>query len=165
MSEIWKDIKGFEGKYQVSNYGRVKSLNYARRGYPRILKPNTNRAYPFVNLSKNDIGKSYNIHRLVAEAFLENPNGLPMVNHKDENRLNNHVDNLEWCTASYNVNYGTRTDKVAQSSGKRVVCIETGIIYPSQGDAARKNGLSQTMISYCCLGKCLTAGGFHWKFA
>lgn len=164
MSEVWKDIKGFEGKYQVSNFGRVKSLNYARRGYSKILKPNTNHSYPFVNLSKNDIGRSYNIHRLVAEAFIDNPQNLPMVNHKDENRLNNHVDNLEWCTSSYNVNYGARNDKITQLIGKRVLCVETGIVYPSQGDAARKTGLAQANISLCCRKEHRTIGGFHWRF-
>lgn len=164
MNEVWKDIKGFEGKYQVSNLGRVKSLNYARRGYPKILKPNSNHTYSFVNLSKNDIGKSYSIHRLVAEAFLDNPQNLPMVNHKDENRFNNRVDNLEWCTASYNINYGTRSEKVTHSLGKRVLCVETGIIYQSQGDAARKTGLSQQNISMCCRKEYRTIGGFHWRF-
>jgi hypothetical protein len=113
--EIWKDIIGFEGVYQISNFGRVKSLpkyTYSR-GYPqlrkeKILKPcytGKNRCYATVRL--ND-GKGYKIHRLVAQAFIPNPDNLPCVNHKDENPKNNHVDNLEWCTNQYNVKYSAK---------------------------------------------------------
>lgn len=113
--EIWRDIKGFEGLYQISTFGRVKSLpkyTYSR-GYPqlrkeKILKPGytgKNRCYATVIL--ND-GKGYKVHRLVAEAFIPNPNNLPCVNHKDENPLNNRVDNLEWCTNQYNVKYSAK---------------------------------------------------------
>lgn len=113
--EIWRDIKGFEGLYQVSNLGRVKSLpkyTYSR-GYPqlrkeKILRPGytgKNRCYATVVL--ND-GKGYKVHRLVAQAFIPNPDNLPQVNHKDENPFNNCADNLEWCTNQYNVNYSAR---------------------------------------------------------
>lgn len=117
--EVWKDVKDYEGLYQVSNLGNVKSLeryahtsntryNKHRLLRERILKPGKNKdGYSVVVLRKDCKGKSYYIHRLVAEAFLPNPHNLPEINHKDENKENNHVDNLEWCTHIYNGNYGT----------------------------------------------------------
>lgn len=113
--EIWKDIEGFEGLYQISTLGRVKSLpkyTYSK-GYPqlrkeKILKPGytgKNRCYATVRL--ND-GKGYKVHRLVAQAFIPNPDNLPQVNHKDENPFNNNVDNLEWCSNQYNVKYSAK---------------------------------------------------------
>lgn len=106
--EIWKDIEGYEGLYQVSNMGNVKSLNYKRSGKERLLKPRKNKlGYMFVGLYKDNKPKNFRVHRLVAMTFLENPNNLSCVNHKDENPSNNHVDNLEFCTHEYNMNYGT----------------------------------------------------------
>jgi hypothetical protein len=106
MQEIWKDIKGYEGLYQVSNLGRVKSLERYKTNWSkkqcvkeRVLKPIlANTGYYMVVLSKNGITKSVLVHRLVAETFLSNPNNLEQVNHKDENKLNNNIDNLEFCT-------------------------------------------------------------------
>ena len=114
-SEEWRDIKGFEGLYQVSNLGRVKSLpkyTYSK-GYPqlrkeRILNPRgTGRTRKYLAVKFND-GHQYKVHRLVAEAFIPNPDNLPLINHKDENPLNNRVDNLEWCTNAYNVKYSAK---------------------------------------------------------
>ena len=103
--EIWKDIKGYEGLYQISNYGRVKSFGGKIRSHKNdmILKLKIRNTYNVTNLTKNDKKKSFQIHRLVAEAFIPNPNNYPIVNHKDENPLNNYVDNLEWCTQKFNV--------------------------------------------------------------
>ena len=103
VNEEWRDIEGYEGIYQVSNYGRVKSV---KRGI--ILKTFERKGYPAVTLSKDGVGRSYSVHRLVGEAFIPNPDNLPYINHKDETRDNNHVSNLEWCTASYNNTYGTK---------------------------------------------------------
>ena len=114
--EIWKNIVGYEGKYQISNLGRVKSLK-DRYGYrERILKPSTNkRGYKKVVLVKvGEKRKTFLVHRLVAEAFIPNPNNYSEVNHKDENPSNNNVDNLEWCTRKYNINYGTAIERATE---------------------------------------------------
>lgn len=105
--EIWKDIKEYEGIYQVSNFGKVKSKR-------KILIP-AKGEYLKVSLSKNGTQKTRYIHRLVAETFLDNKSNLPFVNHKDENRYNNNVNNLEWCTNKYNINYGNAQKKKAKS--------------------------------------------------
>ena len=112
MKEIWKNIKGYEGLYQVSNLGRVKSLerkdNLGRKVNEKILKNrNATHGYIAVILSKDSNKKTYRVHRLVAEAFIPNPNKYLEVNHKDENKSNNRIDNLEWCDRKYNCNYGT----------------------------------------------------------
>lgn len=99
--EIWKDIDGYDGFYQVSNLGNVRSSKTKQN----IYYSDTNKGYFRVNLYKNKKRKSYSIHRLVAEYFLDNPNNYPCVNHKDCNKKNNRVDNLEWCTYKYNNNY------------------------------------------------------------
>ena len=111
MIEIWKDIQNYEGLYQISNQGSIRSL--LRSGKcKRYLKPYiTSDGYARVILSKNGKLKSHKIHRLVAETFIPNPDNLPQINHKDEHKLNNCVDNLEWCTAKYNINYGVRSKK------------------------------------------------------
>ena len=112
----WKDIPGYEGKYQVSNTGQVRSLNYGGAGKTKILKQNINRrGYCSVPLSKNGKCKKYSVHRLVAQAFIPNPNNYPVVNHKDENPANNAVWNLEYCTQQYNCNYGTRNERVSKA--------------------------------------------------
>ena len=117
IEEIWKPVIGYEGLYEVSSYGRVKSLcKYDSRNRfreERILKLCANRlGYLKVGLSSNNKTKKYLVHRIVAEAFIPNPNNLPIINHRDENPSNNNVDNLEWCTAKYNSNYGTRNDRI-----------------------------------------------------
>lgn len=121
----WKDVIGFEGLYQVSDDGRVRSLprlkicgfngkQIMQRG--RILKPgHTNDGYAFVNLVKDGKSKPYYIHRLVAQAFLSNPNNYPVINHKDENPSNNYYKNLEWCTQQYNSNYGTSIERIVKT--------------------------------------------------
>ena len=156
MKEIWKDINGFEGLYQVSSLGNVMSIRNNK-----ILSFGIRGGYPFVALSKNNKSTNYYIHRLVAEAFVPNPYNLPFVNHKDEDKLNPKADNLEWCTASYNINYGSRN----KSMSKRVKCIETGIIYDSFHEAARKCGIKNyANISEVCSGKRKSAGGYHWEY-
>ena len=114
MKEIWKDIEGYEGLYQVSNLGRVKSFprigTHARK--IKIIKIMEDRiGYKFIHLSKNNKQKRKSIHRLVAETFIPNPNNYPCINHIDECKENNKVNNLEWCTYSYNNNYGTKISR------------------------------------------------------
>lgn len=170
MQEIWKDVKGYEGRYQVSNLGRVKSLNYLQKGKEQILKATKIKGYLVVNLYKEGKAKIYTIHRLVAKTFIENPDNLPQVNHKDECKTNNIVDNLEWCSAKYNNNYGSRTQRCVDSNtnnpkfSKKVLCVETGVIYPSIMQVQRDLGFLHQHISYACSGKLKTAYGFHWKY-
>ena len=178
MEEIWKTIEGFEGLYEVSNLGRVRSLDRVRKaGYGstanvkgKILTPHclNGRKYYIVTLCRNEVGKHYLIHRLVATAFIDNPYNLPAVNHKDENPSNNNVSNLEWCDRKYNVNYGTARDRISRTRGKVVVQydIEGNEIsrYWSAREAARQIGKSQAAISRCCLGEYKSAYGYIWKY-
>lgn len=120
QEEIWRDIEGYEGQYQVSNLGRVKSFDridgagHLKRG--RILRPVPDKkGYLRVQLHKEGKRKLFLVHRLVAQAFIPNPEGLPQVNHRDEDPSNARADNLEWCTASYNVNYGTHNERMIQT--------------------------------------------------
>lgn len=123
-NEIWKDIEGYNGYYQVSNHGNVKSL---KGNVERILKISKHSGYPIVTLSKNCICKTFLVHRLVAEAFIPNPDNLPIINHKDNSRDNNVASNLEWCTQKYNVNYSKHKMKhphnVSTSSGRKYINI------------------------------------------
>lgn len=163
MIEIWKDIEDYEGLYQVSNLGNVKSLGNgnSNNSKERILKPaKLKDGYLEVSLSKQGKVKCYTIHRLVAEAFIDNSQNLPQVNHKDEDKTNNQVTNLEFCDAKYNINFGSRIQRIS----KQVLCIETGVIYPSTNEVYRRLGFSQGNISSACNGKRKTAYKFHWKY-
>ena len=114
IEEIWRPIEGYEGLYEVSNLGRVRSLDrfFYRLHKGKVLSPTKDRyGYLTVTLNYNGKSKTIKIHRLVAQAFLPNPDNLPQVNHKDEVKSNNCVDNLEWCSAKYNVNFGTRQER------------------------------------------------------
>ncbi|MBI6042188.1 NUMOD4 domain-containing protein [Clostridium perfringens] len=167
--EIWKDIEGYEGLYQVSNMGRVKSLNYNRTGKERLMKLSLkSTGYLIVKLCKEGKEKKYLIHRLVAIAFLDNPQGLPEVNHKDEDKTNNNADNLEWCNGEYNSNYGTRNQRVAEKLSKPVMGINVinGYIvkFPSTREAERVTGFNSSSISKCCNGKQKTCRDYHFKY-
>ena len=127
MIEEWRPIEGYEGLYEVSSYGRVRSLDkYVKSGYGsyrlrkgKILSPGIRPdGYLFVNLTYNGKHKTITVHRLVAQAFLPNPDNLSEVNHKDEDKSNNRVENLEWCDRKYNLNYGSRKDKVRDTKIK-----------------------------------------------
>lgn len=163
--EIYKEIEGYEGIYQVSNYGNVKSLGNDKTRKEKVLKPQKhNYGYLMVSLNKQGKHKLHFVHRLVAEAFIDNPNNYEEVNHKDEDKTNNSVINLEWCTRLYNHNYGTINQRIAESRSKPVICLETGKIYPSLKEVQRQLGFSQGNISNVCNGKQQTAYGFHWKY-
>ena len=167
--EIWKDIEDYEGRYQVSNMGNAKSLNYRRTGKERILKTRkTSDGYLLVTLYKDGKMKTYYVHRLVATAFCENPEGYTEINHIDQDKTNNKVDNLEFCSRSYNINYGTRNKRIAEKLGKPVIAIDkrTGLIleFPSALEAERETGIANGSIIQCCKGKRNSAGGFYWMY-
>lgn len=164
MIEEWKDVVGYEGLYQVSNFGNIKSLFR----YKRQLKPVVRNGYESVKLCKNKNAKFVSVHRVVAEAFIPNPQKLPIVNHKDENKQNNCVENLEWCTNVYNINYGNAQEKKAQKFFRSVrkFSLEGEFLkeYPSIKAAAKETGLPHSSISFCCSGRYHTAGGYKWKY-
>lgn len=166
MMENWKDIIGFEGKYQVSDCGRVKSLNYGRMGKERILKQSCKAGYLSVGLCKRNKVKWYLVHRLVADAFIPNSSNLPQVNHKDECKTNNVVTNLEWCDCKYNNNYGTCRARMVAAQSKRVYQYtkegEFVGSYPSAIEAERRTGIGH--ISECCNGKLKSSHGFIWSY-
>ena len=164
MDEIWKDKKDYEGHYQVSNCGRIKSLNYINSGKERILKPLTNSSgYLFVKLCKDGITKTYYVHRLVAEAFIPNPNNYKEVNHKDECKTNNVVTNLEWCDSKYNNNYGTRTEKCSKKVYQYTLDEQFIKEWPSTMECGR-NGFNQGSVVACCQGKLKKYKGFIWSY-
>lgn len=168
--EEWKDIKGYEGLYQISNRGRVKSLgnNKTRKEKILSLKPGNNGYIRVYLCRKREKTKPFLVHRLVAQAFLPNPDNLPVVNHKDENKLNNNVENLEWCTYQYNNTYGTKIEKARKKrKGKKILCVETNEIFNGSKDVIDKmfNGKGhRSTISACCLGKRKSAFKYHFKY-
>lgn len=163
--EIWKDIEGYEGLYQVSNLGNVKSLNYKHTGKERVLKTAKDKDnYLVVGLYKEAKLKTHRVHRLVAQSFIPNSKNLPQINHKDEDKTNNCVENLEFCDRKYNCNFGTRNQRVAESNSKRVLCVENGVVYSSTMEVQRQLGFSNGNISSACNGKLKTAYGFHWCY-
>lgn len=171
MKEIWKPIKGYESRYEVSNLGEVASLRYARGRRRKILKQSTNTwGYSQVTLSKDRMKTNRTVHRLVAEAFIDNPDKLPQINHIDENKSNNCVDNLEWCDSNHNVNYGERTRKASRSKQRAVIAtLPNGEeeYYDSICGAAKMLNVSHSSIS-CAVRK--TRGhkrcrGREWRLA
>lgn len=139
----------------------MKSFKFNRE---RLLKFRFMGRYYQTVLYKNKSCKSYYIHRLVAETFISNPDNLPFVNHKDENKQNNCVDNLEWCTQKYNINYGTSLKKRIDLMGKPVICMETGKRYKSALEAGKQLGINYKHICDCCRGRRKTTGSYHWEY-
>ena len=159
-SEIWKDVVGYDGRYQVSDKGNVRSVarkdSIGRKCGGRMLKPTYDKdGYLRVNLCKNGKQKTRFIHRLVAGAFIPNPNGYSEINHRDENKVNNYANNLEWCTREHNVNHGTLIERSAQARSKKVKAtnIETNevITFNSTVEAGRK-GYDQGGVTKACRG-------------
>jgi len=185
MNEIWITIKNFP-IYEVSNMGNVRSKDriVIRNGNPAKikgvnLKPKLIRGYQRVTLYAGDRThkKQFLVHRLVADTFLDNPNNYPYINHKDENKINNHVDNLEYCTAKYNSNYGTSIQRrvahqdwqsIADKQSKTVIQkdLNGNIIatYKSTMDAQRTKGYKSAGISRCCNGYLKTYKGYLWEY-
>ena len=166
--ETWKAIAGYEGLYQVSDQGRVKSL---WNGKEKILKPQKDTSgYLQVCLCKYCHTKRLLVHRLVAEAFIQNQNNLETVNHKDEVKTNNTVTNLEWMSVKDNLNYGTHNKRVGEALSKKVQMFDksTGELlatFPSTIEAWRITGINQGHISQCCNGKLKSTGGYIWRYA
>ena len=168
MEEIWKDIEGYEGKYMVSNFGRVKSLKDRYGNYrEKIFKPcNDGHGYYFVLLCSNGKPKPFKIHRLVAQTYIPNPDNLDQVNHKDENKQNNCVNNLEWCTCKYNNCYGSRNERMSKSRSKKVACYKDGKIikiYNAIKDV-EKDGFYHSNVCRCCKGQYKSSGGYTWRY-
>lgn len=161
MKEEWRNISGFEGMYEVSNLGNVKSYVVDKQG--KLMIPGNNKkGYKQLILRKNGKAYSRKVHRLVAEAFLENTNNYPQINHIDEDKANNNANNLEWCSAKYNVNYGSRK----KVRGKPVYRYDSEgnliDIWATTLDASKELGIPRANILGCIKGKRKTAGGYVW---
>ena len=168
MEEVWKDIEGFECLYQVSNKGRVKSLNYNKTKKEKILKPFINSdGYLLVKLCKNKTIKCLSVHSLVANAFLHNQHNFPCVNHKDECKTNNVVTNLEWCTHKYNLEYNNGRERRAKALSKKVYQYskegELIAVWKSTNECGR-NGYNQCSVSKCCNCNLKTHKGYIWSY-
>lgn len=184
-NEIWYDVPGYEGYYQfsVSNSitGKVRSVErtvpnqkygtMTLKGH--ILKPHDNgHGYLFVRLCKNGIQKNVYIHKIVAKQLVYNPDPehLTEINHKSEDKQDNRPSNIEWVTKQYNLNYGTRNQRVAISNtnnpkrSKPLRCIETNVVYPSVMEVERQTGIWNPNIVSCLHGRLKTAGGYHWEY-
>ena len=172
MEEIWNDIDGYEGLYQVSNMGRVKSRVWTQKhnGNEHFLKATpTPQGYREVSLyiTPNN-RKKVTVHKLVATAFIPNPNHLPAINHKDEDKTNNRADNLEWCTYSYNNAYGTARLRTSITKGMPVQQYTlSGVLlaeYQSIGIAAKLLNIHGSTIYKCCKGTAQSAHGYIWRY-
>lgn len=175
-NEIWRPVTGYENLYEVSNLGRVKSVerydSMCRLWKCKILKPIIVSGYNRIVLSKNGIKKQYSVHRLVAQAFIPNHDNLPVINHINEVKTDNRVENLEWVTHKENLEYSGNIEKWnksgIESKKKPVIQLtknnEFVAEYESTMESARKTGINQRCISGCCLGKLKSAGGYKWKF-
>ena len=173
QEECWKDIEGYEGFYQVSNLGNIRSKYSGKWKLMKATK--TNHSRMIVGLYKNGKAKLFLVHRLVAQSFMPNPNRLPEINHKDENPLNNCVENLEWCNQCYNSNYGTSKYRISAKLKNGILSkpveqyCKNGMFimeYPSAIEASRVLGLNVSGIISCCNNnpKYSHCGGYQWKY-
>lgn len=182
MKEIWKDIPGYEGLYQVSNLGRVKSLERYKDNNgglvkmpEKIMQGGIRNGYVLVSLTKDGKRKSFSAHRLVAQAFIQNPEDKPTVNHINGNKRDNRVDNLEWNTDLENIRhaFATGLSGFEHSKNKKgsisVAQYDENMnlvkIYPSIMEAERQTGIPNRNIALCCRGKHKRIGGYIWKYA
>ena len=173
MYETWKEIPGFEGLYEISNLGRIKSFRKSKKsGFKDeyfLKRCLANNGYYQVTLYGNRERKKFQVHRLVASCFIPNPDNLPQINHKDENPLNNCADNLEWCTAAYNNSYGTARLRGMITKGKMVdQFLPSGQFiarYICSSIAEKITGTPKQSIRECCRGEAESAHGFIWHYA
>lgn len=166
MDEIWNKIEDWPD-YQISNFGRIKSLKFNKE---RILKHSIDkRGYKRVVLRHNGEQKTFQVHKLVAIAFIPNPNNLTEINHKNENPSDNNVNNLEWCDRYYNNNYGTHNERVAKAKTKKVeqYTLDGRLVkvWESATEIMNETGINKTCISACARGICRKSHGFIWKYA
>ena len=186
--EIWKPIPSYEGFYEASNMGRIRSvphitshprnndMPFARSG--KIRKPRYDKnGYAILNLSKNGVFKTCKVHRLVAEAFIPNPDNLQQIDHINGKVYDNRVENLRWCTTQQNTKYRDEHHEIGDRARYRIRCKETGMEFRSSYDASfwvMQNGYSKNSTNYktiaksirsCCLGDYKSSYGFHWAFA
>ena len=163
MEEIWKDVPGYEGLYLVSNKGRV----FSHRCGKCLTQHMDRGGYLRVPLVSNKQHRLWAVHRLVALTFIPNPENLPEVNHRDENKTNNCCENLEWCTRKYNAHYGTALRRMAATNSKPVEQMKDGEIVKRWESmaAASVDGFDSGNISKCCTGKSRTYKGYEWRFA
>lgn len=166
MIEEWKDIKGYEGLYQVSNLGRVKRLKGEYVKSERVLKPlKHGNGYMGVDLCKHSKAKRFSVHRLVAQAFIPNQDNKAQVNHIDEDKTNNMVSNLEWCTSKENINHGTRTERTSTKILAYDIANGEYNYYNSIRECARHLGLSHGNIIKCLKGKYRQVGGYTFEYS
>lgn len=155
-----KDYTGYNGLYAITSCGKVWSYKSQK-----FLKAyDDGHGYLFVRLYKDGVGKNFNVHRLVAETYLPNPDNLPCVNHKDECKTNNALSNLEFCTYKYNTNYGTCRQRGADKTKKPVHCIELNRDFGSLKAAAQFLNITPSHVNKHLKGKKKTAGGYHWRY-
>ena len=162
---MWKDIYGYKGKYQISDSGVVKSY-HGKDPQGKILSPKIDKdGYHIVCLHIEGKAKYFRVHRLVAEAFIPNLEGLSQVNHIDENKSNNTVKNLEWCDCKYNNTYGTKIERDNRTKGCRPFkCVETGKVYINQRQCARELGTTQQAIHHVLKGNYKSSRGYHFVY-
>lgn len=176
--EVWRMIPGYEGLYLVSNLGRVKSVErVSPQGHllpERIMKQfKMPSGYLHVRLCKDGKVKNYRVHRLVAQAFIPNPEGLPQVNHINEDKMDNRVENLEWCDCKYNINHGTGIERRSKKRINEVGRSKPVLQYTHDGQFVRewpstmechRNEFDRRAVTACCRGKLKTYKGFTWRF-
>lgn len=165
MRERWRPVVGYEGLYEVSDLGRIRRI--------KIIEP-TKKKHGYMQVSlvdRNGRRKSLRLHRIVAQAFISNPDDKPQVNHRDENPENNRASNLEWATAEENTNYGSRTARAAAKNGSKTPVLQIDPVtltvvaeYPGQSAAAKATGIAAACINACLRGKQRRAGGFLWEY-
>lgn len=161
----YRDIKGYEGKYQVSNDGEVIALNFHNQKFSKVLNQDFDKytdGYKRVTLYKNGKRKRYSVHRLVCEAFIPNPENKPYVNHIDSNRTNNKISNLEWCTPLENTKHAKTNSFDYRKRFKKVKVIETGVIYNSISECSRILGIERANIHICLKNPERTAKKLHF---
>ena len=175
--ETWKELKGYEGDYEVSNMGQVRSTTkvftcYSLRGngihertrYGRILQPSVqNNGYLVVWLSRNGKVKAHTVHRLIAKTFIENPKNLYCVNHKNGNKTDNRVENLEWCTSGENLKHAYEKLGRVHRKGTKIICIELNKTFESIKSASEELNVNKEAIGNCLAGRVKHAGGYSWK--